>query len=83
MVAVALLCLPIFFTGSVITRGEGALFLACYVVYTVFLVLAAQASPLLPIYRTLVIWVLMPATFVLLLFVTVRARRQSKGSGAA
>lgn len=83
MVAVALLCLPIFFTGSVITRGEGALFLACYVVYTVFLILAAQASPLLPIYRTLVIWVLMPATFAILLLVTIRARRQSKGSGAA
>jgi cation:H+ antiporter len=83
MVAVALLCLPIFFTGSVITRGEGALFLACYVVYTVFLVLAAQESPLLPIYRTLVIWVLTPATFATLLLVTLRARRNSKGNGTA
>lgn len=83
MVAVALLCLPIFFTGSVINRGEGALFLACYVVYTVFLVLAAQASPLLPMYRTLVMWVVVPATFAVLALVTIRARRRSKNSGTS
>jgi cation:H+ antiporter len=83
MVAVALLCLPLFFTGSVITRGEGALFLACYVAYTVFLILAAQESPLLSIYRTLLIWVLVPVTFAVLLLVTIRAVRGSNGRGAA
>jgi len=83
MVAVTLLCLPIFFTGSVITRGEGALFLACYVAYTVFLVLVAQESPLLSFYRTLLIWGLMPGTFTVLLLMTIRAVRGSKGSGAA
>lgn len=83
MVAVALLCLPIFFTGSVITRGEGVLFLACYVAYTVFLILVAQGSPLLSIYRTLLIWVLMPVTFAVVLLVTIRAARGSRGRGAA
>jgi cation:H+ antiporter len=83
MVAVALLCLPIFFTGSVITRGEGMLFLACYVAYTVFLVLAAQGSPLLAVYRTLLVWVLMPVTFAVLLFVTIRAVRRPRGAGSA
>jgi cation:H+ antiporter len=83
MVAVALLCLPIFFTGSVITRGEGVLFLACYVAYTVFLILAAQESPLMSIYRILLIWVLMPVTFSVLLLVTIRAVRGSKGRGEA
>ena len=82
MVAVALLCLPIFFTGSVITRGEGALFLACYVAYAVFLILAAQESPLLSFYRTLLIWVLMPVTFAVLLFVTIKAVRRSRGGGS-
>jgi len=83
MVAVALLCLPIFFTGSVITRGEGALFLACYVAYTALLIMAAQESPLLSLYRTLLIWGLMPGTFAVLLFITIRAVRRSRGSGSA
>ncbi|ABD07109.1 K+-dependent Na+/Ca+ exchanger related-protein [Rhodopseudomonas palustris HaA2] len=42
MVAVAIACLPIFFTGSLIARWEGGLFLALYVAYTVYLVMAAQ-----------------------------------------
>ncbi len=80
MVAVALLCLPIFFSGSVISRGEGALFLACYAAYTVFLILRSQESPLLPIYQSLLIYVLLPVTFLALLFVSIRAWRQSGNS---
>jgi cation:H+ antiporter len=39
MVAVAAACLPIFFTGHLIARWEGALFLAYYVAYTAYLIL--------------------------------------------
>lgn len=42
MVAVAVICLPIFLSGSVIRRYEGALFLAYLSLYTVFLILAAS-----------------------------------------
>ncbi|MCA9212122.1 MAG: calcium/sodium antiporter [Planctomycetales bacterium] len=38
MIAVAVACLPIFFSGRVIARWEGALFFFYYVVYTVYLV---------------------------------------------
>jgi len=41
MVAVAVICLPIFLTGSVIRRWEGGLFLVYYIAYTTFIVLAA------------------------------------------
>jgi len=41
MVAVAVVCLPIFLTGSRIRRWEGALFLSYYVAYTLFVVIAA------------------------------------------
>jgi cation:H+ antiporter len=41
MVAVAVACLPIFFTGHLIARWEGALFLAYYAAYTTYLVLDA------------------------------------------
>jgi cation:H+ antiporter len=42
MVAVAVACLPIFFTGHLIARWEGALFLAYYVAYTAYLILDAS-----------------------------------------
>jgi Ca2+/Na+ antiporter len=41
MTAVAVACLPVFFTGGV-ARWEGAVFLAYYAAYTVYLVLAAN-----------------------------------------
>ena len=41
MIAVAIACLPIFFTGYRIARWEGAVFLGYYVAYTVYLLLKA------------------------------------------
>lgn len=41
MTAVAVACLPVFFTGHRIDRWEGALFLVCYGGYTVHLVLTS------------------------------------------
>ena len=41
MVAVMVACLPIFFTGHLIARWEGALFLAYYLAYTTYLILDA------------------------------------------
>ena len=42
MLAVTFACLPIFLTGREISRWEGGLFLAYYVAYTAYLVMAAQ-----------------------------------------
>ena len=42
MLAALLACLPVFLTGREIARWEGGLFLAYYVAYTAYLVLAAQ-----------------------------------------
>jgi cation:H+ antiporter len=42
MTAVAVACLPVFFTGRTIARWEGAVFLGYYVAYTTYLVLATQ-----------------------------------------
>jgi len=41
MVAVAVACLPIFFTGNRIDRWEGGVFLVLYASYTLYLILAA------------------------------------------
>jgi len=42
MIAVAMACLPIFFTGHVIDRWEGLLFLGYYVAYVTYLILEAS-----------------------------------------
>ena len=46
MIAVTLACLPIFATGHLITRWEGGLFLAYYLAYVLYLVLAATGHGL-------------------------------------
>ncbi len=41
MILVAALCLPIFFTGRMIARWEGAVFLLGYIAYTAYMVMSA------------------------------------------
>ena len=50
MLAVAIACLPIFFTGNLIARWEGGLFFALYVAYTTYLILAAKQHDALSTY---------------------------------
>jgi cation:H+ antiporter len=62
MTAVALVCLPIFFTAGRISRWEGALFLAYYAVYVGYLVLMASEHEALPLFNWVVFWFALPAT---------------------
>lgn len=75
MIAVAVACLPIFFTGNVIARWEGTLFLGYYAAYTLYLVLAASQHAALPAFSLAMIWFVMPLTVLTLVVVTVRVIR--------
>lgn len=75
MIAVALACLPIFFTGNTIARWEGALFFGYYVAYTLYLILGATQHDALPAYSAIMLLFVLPLTAVTLLIVTVRALR--------
>jgi cation:H+ antiporter len=44
MLAVSLICLPVCFTGWIISRWEGALFLVYYLAYILYMVLRAKAD---------------------------------------
>ncbi|MEQ1632735.1 MAG: sodium:calcium antiporter, partial [Planctomycetota bacterium] len=66
MLAVALLCLPVFFTGRRIARWEGFFLLGSYVAYTVWSVLAVQQHAALETMRWVLVWVALPITAVLL-----------------
>ena len=76
MVAVALACLPIFASGAVIARWEGALFLLYYAAYTAYLVLAAQQHDALPAFSAVMEAFVLPLTAVTLAVVGWRAWRR-------
>lgn len=62
MIAVAIACLPIFFTGWVVSRREGWLLLSYYVAYTGYVLLAATQHAALPIVATALGSVALPLT---------------------
>lgn len=78
MVAVAVACLPIFFTGHRIDRWEGALFVVYYAAYTVFLLLeAASREAAEPFGRFMVLFAV-PLTAVTVAALALRALRQPR-----
>ncbi len=83
MTAVAVACLPIFFTGHTIERWEGALFLGYYLAYTLFLVLAASGHDALPAYSAVMLSFVIPLTVLTLAVVTWRAVRARKAGAHA
>ncbi|SDR78409.1 cation:H+ antiporter [Halopseudomonas xinjiangensis] len=74
--AVAIACLPIFFSGFRITRWEGLLFLAYYVVYTGHLVMAATGSVALGGLQSAVLYYALPLTALTLLVLMVQGWRE-------
>ncbi|MBD1911540.1 MULTISPECIES: calcium/sodium antiporter [unclassified Leptolyngbya] len=73
MIAVALACLPIFFTGNRIARLEGILFLAYYVAYTVYLILKSTEHEQLPGYSQVMQSFVIPITLITLAVVTLNS----------
>jgi cation:H+ antiporter len=83
MLAVAVACLPIFFTGYLIARWEGLLFLGYYVAYTLYLVLNATHHDTLPLFNTVMLLFVLPLTAITLLVVALRAWRSGDGGPLA
>jgi cation:H+ antiporter len=73
MIAVAVACLPIFFTGYAINRWEGLLFLAYYAAYTGYLVMASNGRPFAETFGDAMIGYAVPLTAVTLLVIATRA----------
>ncbi len=69
MIAVAIACLPIFFTRGAISRWEGAIFLSYYVAYTLYLILSATEHNLLPIYNTVMLYFVTPITLITIIVI--------------
>ena len=72
MIAVTAACLPLFFSGYIISRGEGFVLLIYYAAYTAYLLLFSVEHDMLPAYSTLMLRYILPLTAILLVFVLAR-----------
>lgn len=79
LLAVAVLCLPVFYSGYRITRAEGLLFLGLYLAYGLHVVSFTTGMPLAGKLEHLMLFFVLPALVAFLLFSSLRAwRRQHK-----
>ncbi|MGZ0785295.1 conjugal transfer protein TraR [Pseudomonas sp. TKO26] len=79
LLSVALLCLPVFYSGYRITRAEGLLFLGLYLAYGLHVVSFTTGMPLAGKLEHLMLFFVLPALVAFLLFSSLRAwRRQHK-----
>lgn len=74
MLAVALLCVPLFFTGAILSRIEGALFFILYLAYTLFLIGGALHAPWLASVHGIIVYALIPLTVVVVIGSLVKDR---------
>lgn len=79
MIVATFACLPIFFTDGKISRWEGGLLLGYYVVYTVYLLMAASHHKALPVLSAVLLYFALPLTVITLIVLTVQARFGKKG----
>lgn len=78
MIAVAIACLPIFFTGYTIVRWEGAVFLGYYVAYVAYLVADATDHALADRLGHAMAWFVLPLTVLTLVVSVLRDRRATR-----
>ena len=70
MLATAVALLPIAFTGFVVRRWEGSMFVLLYISYTLYLVLASTQHDAAEGFSTIMLWFVLPLVAVTLIAVT-------------
>ena len=81
MTAVAIACLPVFFRKHLIARWEGGVFVAYYIAYTIYLILAATEHDVLNQYRNAMIGFVLPLTALTFAVILWRTRRSRRANG--
>jgi cation:H+ antiporter len=80
MIAVAVACLPVFFTGARIDRWEGVLFLGGYLAYTAYLILNALEHQLIDEFRWVMGVFVLPIVTITLIACVLHALRKPNES---
>jgi cation:H+ antiporter len=78
MITAAVACLPIFFTGHVIARWEGALFLGYYIAYALYVILAATRHASISAFGKAMMCFVIPLTVLTLAIFTFRSIRKKR-----
>jgi cation:H+ antiporter len=78
MTAAAIACLPVFFTGSRISRGEGVLFLGYYVAYIIYLIWTAKTPIEMENFRQVLWWYVIPLTAAVLIISVIFSFRNGR-----
>ena len=81
MVVVALVCLPVFRAGYAIARWEGAVLAGSYVLYIVWTVMRAAASPALGIFNGIMFDFVFPALIVGVFMMLILALHKEEAAG--
>ncbi|QDV34496.1 calcium/sodium antiporter [Tautonia plasticadhaerens] len=81
MIAVAVACLPVVFTGARIARWEGVLFLAYYGIYTGFLYLRSEQHELIEEFSLVMVAFVLPLTILGLGLTVAWAVRSDRSPG--
>jgi cation:H+ antiporter len=76
MIAAAVVCLPVVFTGAVVARWEGVLLIGYYAAYTGFVVLSARGATLAPLFGRIMLYFVVPLTVVTLTALSIAAWRR-------
>ena len=79
MIAAGVACLPVFFTGHLIARWEGALFLGYYFAYTASIVMALTMPSMARTFGIVMLGFVVPLTVITLLVGVVRFVRNGNG----
>ena len=77
MIAVAVLMVPVFLSGWVVDRVEGAVLMSLYIGYVVVLVVASSGSASQDLVRTLYLWGMWPVAVVTMLLLLWRSNRNA------
>ena len=89
MLAAALALLPVAFTGFIIARWEGAMFVGLYVAYLLYVVLASTEHDAASGFTATMLWFVLPLVGITLIAVTAyeigiyRGRAIARRSGAS
>ncbi len=78
LLAASFACIPIFFTGHLISRGEGALFLIYYIAYIIYLWLSSAEHQALPAFSNTMLMFVVPITLITIFMVAVREFNKRK-----
>ncbi len=77
MIAVAVVCLPIFFTGGVVSRTEGFLLFGYYIAYSAYIVLTTLKHPALATFNNAMLYFAIPLTTITILTILVQHFRET------